>query len=218
MRHLASDSSFAALLLAAGTPEGWGVALVAGTGSIAFGRDSTGKIARAGGWGYLLGDEGSGYGLTLAGLRAVARAADGRGPETLLTTAFLEKLALKQPSELIQLIYQGNRDRASLAALAPVVLVAAEADDSVARELVDSAAAQLSRMVEAVVSALELKRRPVALALAGGVLLANASYRQRVLSAVSAHGIQADPVTLVAEPAAGAVRLALATLSPPLRS
>ena len=207
----------AALLLAAGTPEGWGVALVAGTGSIAFGRDSTGKIARAGGWGYLLGDEGGGYALTSAGLQAVARAADGRGPETLLTAAFLEKLGLKQPSELIQAIYQGGRDRASLAALAPVVLAAADADDSVARELVDSAAAQLSRMVEAVVSALGLKRAAVPLALAGGVLLANSSYRQSTLSLISAHGIQADPVTLVEEPAAGAVRLARATLSFPLQ-
>src|SRR5439155_26522816 len=142
----------------------------------------------------------------------------GRGPETLITAAFLEKLGLNQPSELIQTIYQGNHDRASLAALAPVVLAAADADDLVARELVDSAAAQLSRMVEAVVSALGLKRTTVPLALAGGVLLASSSYRQRVLDAVAAGGIQTDPINLVEEPAVGAVRLALATLSRPLRS
>ena len=75
----------AAILLAAGTPDGWGVALVSGTGSIAFGRAPDGRTARGGGWGYLLGDEGSAYALVLAGLQAVARAADGRGEPTCLT-------------------------------------------------------------------------------------------------------------------------------------
>src|SRR5207244_11602264 len=61
----------AAILLAAGTPEGWGLALVAGTGSIAYGRTADGRTARAGGWGYLMGDEGSAYAMVLAGLQAV---------------------------------------------------------------------------------------------------------------------------------------------------
>ncbi len=79
----------AALLLAAGTPDGWGVAVVAGTGSMAFARAADGRTARAGGWGPLLGDEGSGYAIALAGLRAAARAADGRAPATPLTDRLL---------------------------------------------------------------------------------------------------------------------------------
>src|SRR4029079_16538076 len=66
----------ATLLLAAGTPEGCGLAVIAGTGSIAFVRTPTGQIGRCGGWGYLLGDEGSAYMVALTALRAACRAVD----------------------------------------------------------------------------------------------------------------------------------------------
>src|SRR4051794_23020969 len=68
------------LVLAAGSPEGWGLAVTAGTGSISVGRTAAGQTARAGGWGPLIGDEGSAYAVTLAALRLVARRADGREP------------------------------------------------------------------------------------------------------------------------------------------
>src|SRR5579883_899723 len=79
----------AALLLAAGTPAGWGVAVVAGTGSMAYARDAAGRTARSGGWGPLLGDEGSGYAIALAGLRAAAGSADGRAVAPPLTDRLL---------------------------------------------------------------------------------------------------------------------------------
>ena len=68
------------LVVAAGTPKGWGVGVIAGTGSIAVGRATDGRTARAGGWGHLIGDEGSAYGVVLNALRLVARRADGRDP------------------------------------------------------------------------------------------------------------------------------------------
>ncbi|HVL15649.1 MAG TPA: BadF/BadG/BcrA/BcrD ATPase family protein, partial [Gemmata sp.] len=77
-----SVANDATLLFAAGTPEGWGLAMVAGTGSIAFTLDRDGNEARAGGWGYLMGDEGSAFRLGLLGLRAACRAADNIGPPT----------------------------------------------------------------------------------------------------------------------------------------
>ena len=101
----------AALLLAAGTPDGWGVAVVAGTGSMAFARGTDGRTARAGGWGPLLGDEGSGYALALSGLRAAARAADGRAQATLLTDRLLAACGLSRPEDLVGIVYQGG-DRA----------------------------------------------------------------------------------------------------------
>ena len=70
-------------VLAAGTPDGSGIALISGTGSLAFGRAADGRTARAGGWGFLFGDEASGYALAVAGLRAAAQAADGRAPYQL---------------------------------------------------------------------------------------------------------------------------------------
>ena len=68
------------LVIAAGTPEGWGIGVIAGTGSIAVGRTKDGRTARAGGWGHLIGDEGSAYRIVLDALRLVARRADGRDP------------------------------------------------------------------------------------------------------------------------------------------
>jgi N-acetylmuramic acid 6-phosphate etherase len=199
----------AAILLAAGTPDGWGLALVAGTGSIAFGRAADGRSARAGGWGYLLGDEGSGYALALAGLRAVARAADGRGPATALTERLLGKLGLQRPPELVAALYGGAWDRTSLAALAPLVVEAAKGDE-VAASVVAEAARELAQTAAAVVHALGWTGRPFPLALAGGALIAGERYRDRVLQELRALGAKPDPVTLVHEPAEGAVRLALA--------
>jgi len=197
----------AALLLAAGTPDGWGVAVVAGTGSMAYARVADGRTARAGGWGYLLGDEGSGYALALAGLRAAARAADGRGPGTVLIEKLLSAFGLTRPEELVGVVYRGC-DRPALAALAPLVLDAAESCP-VAAEIATAAAAELASA--AVAAARQLgygSSFPVALA--GGLFESRADYRARFLAALAECGVTPEPVTVVREPAEGAVRLALA--------
>jgi N-acetylmuramic acid 6-phosphate etherase len=198
----------AALLLAAGTPSGWGLALVAGTGSIAYARSPEGRTARAGGWGYLLGDEGSGYAIALAAVQAVARAADRRGPETILTERILDAMKLGQAQELIPAVYRGGWDRAALAGMAPLVLNAAASGDAVAGEIVRSSAEELARTAVAAVRRLALDHNPIPIALTGGVILSTTTYREQVLQSMRAHGLQTDPVTLVTEPAEGALRLA----------
>jgi N-acetylglucosamine kinase-like BadF-type ATPase len=200
----------APLVLAAGTPRGWGAALVAGTGSMAFVRDPGGRMARAGGWGYLLGDEGSGYALVVAALQACATAADGRGPVTALLDRILSRLGLAEPQQLIGAVYRGALDRTGLAALAPVVFDTADAGDPVAMRIVDQGADQLAATVAAAARQLKLEAAPLPLALAGGVILASARYASKVVAAMASRGFRADPVTLVREPAEGAVRLALA--------
>jgi N-acetylglucosamine kinase-like BadF-type ATPase len=197
----------AAILLAAGTPEGWGVAVVAGTGSMAYARSPGGLTARSGGWGPLLGDEGSGYAIALAGLRAAARSADGRAPATPLTDRLLAAYGLSRPEELVGVVYRGG-DRAALAALGPGVLDAADAGDPVAEEIVREAAGELASAAAAAARQLSLGPAfPVALA--GGLLVASPSYRERFLSALKARGLTPGHVALVTEPAEGAVRLAL---------
>jgi N-acetylmuramic acid 6-phosphate etherase len=205
----------APLLLGAGTPQGWGLALVAGTGSMAFARAPDGRTARAGGWGHLLGDEGSGYALAVAGMRAVAQAADGRGAPTVLSERLLAPLGLRRPQELIAAVYAGGLDRTALAALAPAVLGAAEEGDAAAATIVRDAAEQLAATGVAAVRALGLEPSAVPAALAGGVLLASPGYRKRVLDHLAGLGYRAEPVALVHEPAEGAVRLALALLPAP---
>ena len=80
----------ALVALEAGAPGEPGVVIISGTGSIAYGRNAAGEAARSGGWGYVLGDEGSGYWIGRAALRAVLREADERGPKTALTPLLLE--------------------------------------------------------------------------------------------------------------------------------
>ncbi|MBN1589615.1 MAG: N-acetylglucosamine kinase, partial [Pirellulales bacterium] len=119
-------------LLATASPECWGVALIAGTGSFCFAQDRDGQSTRVGGWGYLFGDEGSGYAVALAGLRAVAQAADGRGTDTKLVRAFLKRLNIDTPEGLILSVYPMAADRATIASLADVVTRAAADHDEVA--------------------------------------------------------------------------------------
>jgi N-acetylmuramic acid 6-phosphate etherase len=197
----------AALLLAAGTPKGWGLALVAGTGSIAYGRRSDGRTARAGGWGYLLGDEGSAYAIALAGLQAVARAADGCGGETSLTECLLKRLGINRPEQLIPALYQSKWDKAALARLAIHVFDCAE-NDVVATQIITQAAEELARTAAAVARKLAWSEGSFPLALAGGLLMGNEPYRQSVLSSLQSLGLRPEPIAMVPEPAQGALKIA----------
>ena len=196
------------LLLAAGTPEGWGLAVVAGTGSIAFARDRNGRLDRSGGWGYLLGDEGSAYRLALSGLRALARAADGSAPATVLTPKLLSRMELAQPMEVIDAVYRGSWDRARIATLAPLVLEAAEGGDAVALEIVAQQAQELAETTVAAARKVQLPLVGLPLALTGGPILNGSRYREQFLTALHSMGLVPDPVTLVQEPVQGAIRIA----------
>jgi N-acetylglucosamine kinase-like BadF-type ATPase len=198
----------AQLLLAAGTPDGWGVGVVAGTGSIAVGRAPDGRFARSGGWGYLLGDEGSGYALVVDALKAIARATDGLTPPTSLTDRLLAAMNLTRPIDLIPAVYRGGWDRTALASLAPHVMQSAAEGDAAALGVVADGAAWLARNILRVIQALGLEPTGVPLALTGGTLLGSDLYRDQLLAALEGVGVRADPVALVKEPAVGAARLA----------
>lgn len=196
------------LLLAAGTPQGWGLAIVCGTGSIAYARASDGRESRCGGWGYLLGDEGSGYQLALNALKAVCRAFDCCGPTTRLTHQLLHTMNLKSPPELINAVYQGAWNRAAISALAPIVLQTAADGDRVAKSIVDAEARNLARTAASALRNLDIHTLPAPVALSGGVVLENDHYRQAVLSALESEGIVIASTHLVDEPVLGAVIMA----------
>lgn len=196
----------AELVVAAGAPGGWGLALICGTGSLAFGMDAAGRTARAGGWGYLLGDEGSGYAIGLAALRAIARAADGRGPETTLTAAVLHHWELTQPQDLIRYVYQNAVSRAEIAGLAALVNATAATDAS-ARAIITEAGRELALALRAVAEQLEL-HGALPCALAGSVLVHGQHVRAALCHAAANMGLILDPIAIVAEPALGALKLA----------
>jgi N-acetylglucosamine kinase-like BadF-type ATPase len=195
------------LALAAGTPEGWGIAVLCGTGSLVYGEDRQGRPARAGGWGYLLGDEGSGYAIGLAALQAVARAADGRGPATALTQAILTHWSLDKPQDLIAHVYRPTLPRTEIAGLAEILVDVAERGDQVAHELLTAAGEELAQAARAVAAQLALPQ-PIPCALAGGFILHAAAVRQSFQQTATALGLTLNPITRVPEPAQGAVRLA----------
>src|SRR5262249_21968749 len=112
-------------ILAAATPDNCGVALICGTGSLAWGRNALGQTARSGGWGYLIGDEGSGYAIARAAVAAAMRAADGRGQPTAILELLLKKFGVASPPELVERIYAPEFKREQLATLCTLVFDAA---------------------------------------------------------------------------------------------
>jgi N-acetylmuramic acid 6-phosphate etherase len=197
-------------VLMAGSPDGSGVALIAGTGSMALGRTRDGRTARAGGWGRRFGDEGSGYAMAIAGLRAAAKCADGRGPATRLLESLLDRLSLQDPPQLIPAISHLAADPAAIAALADVVTTAANQGDPVAQRIVSEAAGELAGMIAAVVRRLNLPTAGFPLALAGGALLGSENLRNCLKTQLCSLSLSADPVAEVPEPVVGALKLAQA--------
>jgi N-acetylglucosamine kinase-like BadF-type ATPase len=199
--------------------DGAGILIVAGTGSMALGRQAPGREARghedqgheararqarAGGWGVVLGDEGSGWWLGIGGLRAVARAADGRGPATILTRVLLDALALPDPAAMISRV--GAASKGEIAALAPLVLRAALDGDAVSRQLADDAAGELAAAAAAVRRALDPWPEPPTVVGVGGLIAPDGLLRDRVAEALGRHELVFDPREVV--PARGAARRA----------
>jgi glucosamine kinase len=181
-----------------------GIVLIAGTGSIALGQDRHGKSARAGGWGYLIGDEGSGYDLGRRGIRAAAKAADGRGLQTALLPMLLAHWELEQPLQIIDQVYR-ERDKAAIAECARLVFEAAEAYDPVAARLVQSGAAELATAAGAIEKSLDFHGASVPLVLAGSLLVEQVGYRRMMLDRIE-HQFDLGPIHIVEEPAVIAAR------------
>src|SRR5437016_4886022 len=126
----------ALIALVAGAEDAPGVVIISGTGSIAYGRNANGEAARAGGWGHMIGDEGSGYWIGREALTAVMRAGDGRGPATGLTDDIVAYFQVNDVSHLPRIVYDREVPRMSVAAVGPIVQRAAiEQEDAVARRI-----------------------------------------------------------------------------------
>jgi N-acetylglucosamine kinase-like BadF-type ATPase len=199
----------ALIALEAGVGAGAGVVVLAGTGSIAYGRDGSGRAARAGGWGYVLGDEGSGYWLGRRALRAVVRAADRRGLPTSMTQRILDRYQVRREQDLVDQVYYGGSKPTTIAALSGIVQAAAADDqDEVARRILHDGAGELATAALAVARRLGLEACPFVLG--GGVFpavpLLAAGVAERILQVLPRARVE----PLAVEPAFGAVRLALA--------
>jgi glucosamine kinase len=183
---------------------------VAGTGSIAYGRDAAGRAARSGGWGYLLGDEGGGFWIGRSALAAVVRQFDGRGPATMMTDLVLADMRLGSPTELIHVVYESGLQRRAIAGIAWVVERASTAGDAVATEILTRAGAELTAAAASVVTRLGMRGDVCRIVLSGGIFRAMPSLAADVTQRMLEVAPRAETHLLAVEPAVGAVRLAIA--------
>lgn len=184
---------------------GPGLALIAGTGSICCGKNDRGEAVRAGGWGHLIDDGGSGYALGRDLLSAVVRQWDGRGEETALTRLLLARLEIETPQELVAYVYGGDKSR--VASLAPLAGQAAAQGDRTALDIYARNGAELGELVLAAAKRLGMETGEVALL--GGLLTGDGRLRE----ALTAWLAERAPGLRCIEPrqdaAAGAAMLAL---------
>lgn len=184
---------------------GAGMIVIAGTGSIVLGKTAAGELVRVGGWGRTLGDEGSGYALGRAVIRAVARDMDGIESAEGLRTMVAGKFGWKEREDIIVAVYQ---ESFSIAAIAPFVIEAAEGGDMVARDILVDASTELAEQVGAMAGRLHPEGK-AGVVFVGGLITHENLYAQMLREAIEheAPGIQVQVAAL--SPAEGAVLMAL---------
>lgn len=159
----------AAAALAGAFAGGPGIILISGTGAICFGKGKNDDLVRSGGWGYLLGDEGSGYYIGNRGILAALKDLDGRGAPTRLRMALENHFGIDCIDLIVSKIYSGDLDRTKISALASMVFNLAEQGDKVAKEIIRNAGLELGKQVAAVAEILGKRGIPVSVALIGSV-------------------------------------------------
>jgi N-acetylglucosamine kinase-like BadF-type ATPase len=197
------DAEIALIGAAEGEP---GIIVIAGTGSIAFGRNAQGRTARAGGWGYLFGDEGGAFDIVRRTLRAALQFEEGWGPATRLHEKVLEHTSAQTANELMHRWYAGQ-SRQMIAELAPLVTMVAEEGDAVAQNIQEQAAHALSWYAEGVYRNLFREHATISVAHIGGVFKSS-SIRVAFAEQIRRR-IGCDVIRPKLSPAAGALLEAL---------
>lgn len=204
------------IALEAAVGAGEGIVLIAGTGSVACGRNAAGQTARAGGWGPWIGDEGSAFDIGRRAIRAVTRARDGLGPPTLLVDRVLGPVECPNWDALIERIARNPDD--VFPRIFPLVVEVADAGDAPAREILLEAGVALSELARVVIEALGLGNRTFLLAKAGGVFGRSAILDQDVDAHLARIAPKARIESLRTAPALAAAhraRLAFSKAAPP---
>jgi len=184
---------------------GPGVIVIAGTGSIAYGRNAAGETARAGGWGYAISDEGSGHWIGRSAVAGAMRGFDRSSHKNLLLDGILKAWSVQTREELV--LKANSSPSPDFAVLLPVVLSAADAGDSTAREVLTQAGAELAELAKIVIGRLSIAG-DVPVAVCGGVFCSCEVIRQVFYDRLLADCPQALPNRAAVDPAIGALELA----------
>ena len=194
----------AAITLAAALGESQGIIVIAGTGSIAFGRDRQGNILRVGGWGNQFDDSGSGFDMGRKAIAAALRAHDGRGKPTSLSGAICREL---QISTITQAVPMGLTPQ-KIAALFPIISQQASNGDASARRLCLEAAGDLAELATTIITRLRWKRRAVPVVCSGGIFQSSSLIRRAFTRRIREYAPRARVSLLKREPVEGALLLA----------
>lgn len=192
------------------------VILISGTGSCSYGRNPRGQTAKVGGWGHLLGDQGSGYDIAMDAMRAVVQHYDRAGQWPRLGQAFLRALMLNGPEDLIGWVHQASKP--DVAALAKEVFAAAAAGDAIARQVLRRASTRLAETAAACARRLSKQGQPVEFVFVGGVLKNQPQFARSVASLLREKWPGARARQLQREGAWGAVAKALKLATQPTPS
>ncbi|MGI2293170.1 N-acetylglucosamine kinase [Paenibacillus sp. GXUN7292] len=189
-----------------------GVILIAGTGSICFGKSKSGSMHRVGGFGYLLDDEGSGYSIGRDILSAVLQASDGRAEPTIFQQLVFEKLQLSTIQEIVGFVYAPSTSKGDIAAIAPLLSTALDAHDHAALKIADKSAASLVELVIPIMNQFGAEEG-APIAFAGSVLLKNNRIQKAVVEQLRMHYPQILCYPAKQDAAFGAVLLAAEQLN-----
>lgn len=202
--------------LAGGLEGSAGIVLIAGTGSFSLARDSAGRTAQCGGWGWLLDDVGSGFYLGREALRSVAFCSDGRGPRTALTRAVLEHYDIGHADDMLTGVYTDAQRPSQIARLAPLVVAAATTGDAVASAILQHGARGLAELVATVAQGLHLAAPKVVLT--GGLVSGETPYAAMTTAAIKSVVPSAAVVPAAFPPVVGAALRALELVNGPASS
>ena len=195
--------------LAAGSMKENRVIIIGGTGSNCYGINSEGKQAKANGWDYLLGDEGSGFSMGVHTLRAMMRAYDGRGPQTLLVEKVFEYLKIKDFDELNKWTYGIPFTKDRFASLSLILCNAAEMGDAVAISILKKEAAEIILSIKTVVRKLELQDKDFDLVFVGKNFRCTKYFTEVIMEDLKKDFPLINFLPLTSRPVEGAIRLAL---------
>lgn len=198
----------AEIALMAGLDQNCGIIVISGTGAIVYGFTPDRKRMRAGGWGHILGDKGSGYEIGLQTLQAVMRSYDGVEPPTELTQLILEKHGLPSPEQLRTYIYQPFITKQHIADHAELCIRAAEKGDEAARRIIMEAAADLASLTLAMIAKDEwFQQSPIAIT--GSIFKHSPLFVHTYKERLDADAKQTSIILTEQPPSYGAAKLAL---------
>ncbi|AFY43623.1 N-acetylglucosamine kinase [Nostoc sp. PCC 7107] len=203
----------ALIALVGGIGHDVGIVVAAGTGSIIFGRNQQGDTKRVGGWGYILGDEGSAYKIAVAGMQAALKSYDGWEISTSLISDFQQHLGLQNIAELIEVIYQRGWGVKEIASLAQIVDLAAASGDTLANNIIDDVVQELVKATSTVINAIFSPNSVCEIVTTGSVWRGESKIHKRFTKAIVNQFPRVKVSFPCDEPAYGAGLLALQSLS-----